>query len=492
MVSEKSMKKIHARTRKWCVAILLMATAASAQTAGAPTTAAQVLARARDVMGFGKLSGGVVHLRWITSQEHPYESDRTYAPYLAQMTSGETWFDPESGVERNVSQTMYPGSGPTKPATSIGDNTRRYAIRENAAPVAVPLSHDVRNLNVWLVVADWSKAQDVSIAGHAVYRDYPRVVLKRMVDGREQKLFLDEKTGYPVKLEYVEPHYLWGQQVIEDNFSNWQQFGPILDSDSTFRIPDGEVETTKTTGDVEIVTRDAAPSLELPSAPAFSSDPTPLFLQPLPPKTIDVSAKTKILSNPGYNETVTLAGDEVYVFDATQGDERARQDHQLIKTLYPNAKKINVVVTDLAWPHVAGMRYWVANGATIISHKAAEPFLRQVLERRWTLKPDSYEKVRTKAKFKFIGIDKPTDFADGKIKIFPIDGIGSEVALAAFIADDRFLWGSDYIQTLSAPTSYANEVIAAAKHAGVEPERAAAEHLPLNTWEKIIAAQAVK
>ena len=46
--------------------------------------------------------------------------------------------------------------------------------------------------------------------------------------------------------------------------------------------------------------------------------------------------------------------------------------------LFPGHHPIVVVVTDLAWPHVAGVRYWVAMGATIVSHAGSKEFLSQV------------------------------------------------------------------------------------------------------------------
>jgi hypothetical protein len=143
-------------------------------------------------------------------------------------------------------------------------------------------------------------------------------------------------------------------------------------------------------------------------------------------ETLKVSSTTYLLANPGYREAVTLAGDEVFVFDATQGDERAAADAAIIARLFPGRHKINVVVTDLAWPHIAGVRYWVSQGATIVAHRAARPFLEEIVNRRWTLRPDTLEQRRDKVKFSFVGVDAPVQFADGKISLAPIDGIGSE------------------------------------------------------------------
>lgn len=452
---------------------------------------ATLLSRTKDAMGFNKVNGGVIHSKWIKAEEHPYESDRTYPPFFSMMTQGESWFDPVSGVERDSAQVMFPGAGPNPPSTTIYNSSDQFFLRENSKPVPSTLGND-RNLNAWFVISAWTNAKDVRYGGREMFRDYPRDVLLRTTPAGEQRLLLDAKTAYPVKLEFEEPHYLWGQRKLQYVFSNWQQSGAIFSANSAFRIADNEVELSMTTGDVATEVRSSAPSLDMPEAPTQPPDPVPLFLRPTQPKVIDVSPKTKILSNPGYSEAVTLVGDEVYIFDATQGEQRARLDHELIHTIFPSAKKFNVVVTDLAWPHVAGLRYWVTQGATIISHQAARPFLEQVLARRWTRAPDAYEKTRNKAHFNFVGVEASQKLVSGKISIHPIDGIGSEVALMAYMEDDRFLWASDYIQTLTTPTMYAAEVIQAVRKSGLQPERVAAEHLKITEWQTVLDAQELK
>ena len=121
-----------------------------------------------------------------------------------------------------------------------------------------------------------------------------------------------------------------------------------------------------------------------------------------------------MLRNPGYQETLTLARDTVFVFDATQGEARARQDSAWIGKLFPGKHPIVVVVTDLAWPHVAGVRYWVAQGATIVSHRASRPFLERVVDRRWTDQPDLLERVRARGvRLKFRAVDDSLRLAGG-------------------------------------------------------------------------------
>lgn len=255
---------------------------------------------------------------------------------------------------------------------------------------------------------------------------------------------------------------------------------------SSFRLADGKTETSRTTGQVEIVARSAAPPLAMPpqGSPQGAGD-LPLFLQPIDPTVTNIGSKTYLLSNPGYTEAVTEVDGEVFLFDATQGEERAKKDAKLIAKLFPGSKNVTLIVTDLAWPHVAGIRYWVANGATIIAHRAAREFLQSVVDRRWTLAPDLLERRRKTAKLNFVGLDATYNLAGGAISLHPIDGIGTEAALIGYLARERVLWASDYIQTVDEPTSYATEVWQAVERDGLHPENAVAEHLPLTSWSKI-------
>jgi hypothetical protein len=343
------------------------------------------------------------------------------------------------------------------------------------------------------VIADWSRASDVRTGGAQSYRDYRRIVLVRRTAEGEERLLIDPKSGYPIKLDLVEPHYLWGQRHIEYVWSTWVTKDGLSYPGATFRLADGEVEYSRTNGDCELLAPDAALALTRLAAPAKAPDALPVFLQPLPPTPVKVTDKIWVLSNRGYNEVAAEIGGEVFLFDSTQGEDRARMDADLIHKLFPGSRKVNVVVTDLAWPHIAGVRYWVAQGATIIAHRASRAFLQRVIDRKWTSAPDLLEQKRVRdpraGAFTFIAIDRATELAHGDVRLVPIDGVASEVALMAYLPRDRFLWASDYIQTLDSPSQYAKEVIDATRREGVEPERVAAEHLAVTLWSDVLKAQ---
>ena len=447
-----------------------------------------ILTRAQNVMGLAHAGQSVLHYRAVAAVEQNYQSERTYPPFFSAMQVKETWLDPRSGVERVSVQTTYPGGGPSPAQILLTDANRAFVLSKEQMRLLPRSYMQSRYLNPWNVIADWTAAGTARFVGHQVYRDYSRIVLARTTPHGEHRLFIDEKSGFPLKVDLQEKHYLWGQRHIEYVYADWIQSAGVMIPGASFMLADGKTEISQTLGDVEMIARETAPSLALPegSPPA---DELPPFLQPLDLKVTQVGPKTYLLSNPGYTEAVTEVGDEVFLFDPTQGEERAKKDAATIAKLFPGKHKFTVVITDLAWPHIAGVRYWVASGATIIAHQAAREFLQSVIDRRWTLTPDLLEQRRKTARLKFVSVKGTYAAAGGAVSLHPIDGIGSEVALMGYLVADRFLWASDFIQTVAEPTAYASEVWRAVQRERLSPERTAAEHLPLTPWPKIEALQ---
>jgi hypothetical protein len=195
-----------------------------------------------EVMGFARVGDRVLDAHAIMSSEQTYESDRTYPPFFSSMNDQEIWFDPSDAVLGVESRSIFPGTGPTPVSVTIDDGKNAEAIRGEHSVAIARRQTAGRELNAWAVIADWSAANDVRSAGTETYRDYPRLVLARKIAGGEQKLYLDPKSGFPVKLDFIEPHYLWGQRHIEYLWSTWTTKDGMVSPGAAFRVADGDVE----------------------------------------------------------------------------------------------------------------------------------------------------------------------------------------------------------------------------------------------------------
>lgn len=406
-----------------------------------------------------------------------YQSDRPYPPYLSSVSEGRVRVGWQSGVLR------FEQAGGR--IAFISDSSRQAVVSVREAqlvPTRTPNLVDNRAMDAWALLADWRRATDVRAGGECQYRDYWRTVVARGSGHEEERLYLDPKTGFPVKLERREPHQLFGDVNVEYLWSIWTPVAGTrtLTPQFTFRVVDGEVNQERIaarssfaadTGDVRIPA-DVAPMVNLPQ---------------LVPDTVRIGTTTFLLRTPSYSNVVSLQGDTVWILDAQTSEDRARRDSLWIGRLFPGKHQIALVVTDLAYPHIGGVRYWVANGATVYSHAHSESFLRRVSDRKWILQPDMLTRQVGRT-LKFRAISQAADVARGAIRIVPIDGIGSEGALMVYLPQERFVYASDYIQgggPASFSAVYAREVVAAAERTAIQPERFAAMHTPLTAWGEL-------
>lgn len=437
------------------------------------------LTRARAALGFpvgdSVLSFRSTELSWFIIQ-----SDRSYPPFALTGTAREIWFDPASGVER----TGTPGPAGMRGGI-LTTNRAAWVARDSVLtpqPQLFATYRAVRFLNPWAALADFERSADVHVTGRCQVRDYARVAISRKGAVADEHLYLDPVSAFPVMVSVEEPHYLWGRIRADYLYSTW--FADRIPV-TAHRLVDGVMDAGRSYDESRLVPRDSAPGLRVPAdAPDMRSE-IEAFLRPDNPDTIGVGPATWLLRNRGYIEAVTLVKDTIWVLDATQGEARARADSAWIGRLFPGRHPVAVVVTDLAWPHIAGLRFWAAAGATIISHRLSRGFLQQVLARKWTEAPDAFERQRPRALPGIRVVNSSTAMAGGAIRLIPLEGVGSEGALGAWLPGERFFWASDYFQRLDRPTLYAREIARTLADAGITPERIAAQHLPLTAWSTV-------
>jgi hypothetical protein len=454
-----------------------------------PAPQADAAAALRDALAALGATGDapfVLHLRLSEATVEDYQSDRSYPPFFLAVASRESWYQPATGVLRSRGRMTWPG-GEFPLDQTLNGPAATFLAGDSIAPA--PAAHGpavtIRDLDPWPLLYDWSAADRVTVVGRCRVRDYLRLVLQRAGPYGPERLALDPASHLPISLEREEPHYLWGQVAVAYVWSNWERSGSVTVPLTSFRLVDGRAEISRTVSELGAVPVDSAPPMTVPATTAAMAPLPPAFLTPTPPDSARVSESVRLLANRGYREGVALLGDTLYLLDATQGEARARADSAVIARMFPGRHPVVLVVTDLAWPHIAGLRYWVARGATVVSHPASRPFLERVLARRWTRTPDLYERRRATARFRFVPVGDSLALAGGRLRLYPIDGLGGEGGVMAWLADDRLLWAGDYIQTVQQPSTYASDVWRAAQRAGLRPTRAAAQHLPPTPWSTI-------
>lgn len=423
-------------------------------------------------------------LRYRAGQDTPFwnQSDRMYEPFIPNMAVTTRWYDPATGVEARqpVERALKPGDYPSL----LFSRTAVFSGRDTTirpVPTFFAGAESWRRHNPWSVLAEWrADAATARVVERCMYREAWRTVLER----QGERLYLSESDATPIKLERVEADGLWGQTKTEYLWSTWwglRSTGGGQYPLATFRIMDGAVfeRVGLQQGSASMVPLDSAPRLALPASAPMSDAAAPVNVQM--PDTVRVAERTYLLVTPQYTETVTLQRDTVFLLDATTSEARSRGDSTMIATLFPGRHPVVVVVTDLAWPHISGVRFWVARGATVVSHRTSESFLRRVIDKKWTLAPDALEKSRATARFRFRPVDDSLKLAGGALVVHALRGTSTETAIGVWIPDVRYLWAGDYVQN-SPDSPYARDILATVKALGIAPLKLGAQHIKLTDW----------
>lgn len=427
-------------------------------TAASAISARDWLARAADAIGLSRSAERyVLHTSPTIVRDLADQSDRAYPPFMRQTLVQEHWFDPRDDAELH---------GAMRP---------------------------VRDFNPWTVIADWQRDSSVRVAGRCRYLDYDRIVLSRRGALAPESLYIDPASAFPMMLRAVDLHYFLGPVHEEYRYTAWDDVAPFTYYPSTtIRLSDGLGEESWSTfrGKVSLVPRDNAPAITLPDTSGAAIVPPPRFGDQ-EPDTVRVGAHTFLLVNRAFTSVVSLMRDTVFVIDATAGEQRARRDSAWVGRLFPGRHPVTLVLLSAVWPHIAGLRFWVASGARVVGYPLTGELVRSAVARRWTEHPDALERRRASVRLRFTAVRDSASFAGGALKLYALDGAGNESMLMAYLSADGFLWASDRVQAVDTPSLYTTELVSSVKRAGLTPRWTSGPHFKLVPWSQLEHATAL-
>ncbi len=420
-------------------------------------SAGQWLARAATAIGLSRAGDRfVLHYSPSIVRDLADQSDRAYPPFIRQTLTQDRWFDPRNDAE------MHAAARP------------------------------VRDFNPWAVIADWQRDSTVRVVGRCPYLDYERVVLTRRGALAPERLYIDPTSAFPMMLRATDFHYFLGPVHEEYRYAAWTDVAPFTYYPATtIRSSDGlgDESWSAFPGSVVLVARDSAPAFKLPDTSGRALVPPPRFGDE-EPDTVRVGPHTFLLANRAFTSVVSLIHDSVFVLDATAGEQRARRDSAWVGRLFPGRHPVTLVLLSAVWPHIAGLRFWVASGARVLAPAHAKNLIESAVARRWTERPDALERRRRTVRLRLTAVSDSMSSAAGGLTLYPLDGAGNESMLMAYLPGDRFLWASDRVQVVNGPSLYTAELVSSVRRAGLVPLWTSGPHLKLVPWSTLDRANA--
>jgi glyoxylase-like metal-dependent hydrolase (beta-lactamase superfamily II) len=319
------------------------------------------------------------------------------------------------------------------------------------------------------------------------------------------RLFLNAWTHVPTMLEIVKatPGFAdWGDVTERRWYSFWtlEKGGFKYPRQTTiewngFPFSDETVQVLKVDEPVD----DAAFAIPDETKAAFAANANKPG--PVPPTVFDASRATELAPwlvevPSGYNISIVKQPDGLVIMEATTSNAHAASVIAYAKTRFPGMPIKAVVTTSDAWPHIAGIREYVAAGIPIYALDLNVSILTRFITAKHTLTPDTLQKQPKAPLFRLVSSKTVIGTGDTRIELIPVRGEIGERMMLAWFPGAHVLYSSDQIQRarpgLGSPffmPMMLMEVQAAAEREGVTGiERVFGMHLTPTPWSEVLDA----
>ena len=254
------------------------------------------------------------------------------------------------------------------------------------------------------------------------------------LDGREFKATLNAQ-NLVEKVSYLSTNEVVGDYPIEIAYSDYADFGGIKFPRHIVLTEDGHPTLDITVSDVK---PNAAVTI---AAPANVQQAT---AQPLRVGVEKLADGVWYFSTPNARNWAVEFNDHIVVVEGIGSEARSLATIEEIKKAIPNKPIRYVINTHAHYDHAGGLRTYVAQGATVITHEINKPFFEKVWARPRTIAPDLLSKAPKAATFETVSDKKVLTDGTRTIELYHMKGTSHNVAnLLVYMPAEKLLFWAD-------------------------------------------------
>ena len=307
----------------------------------------------------------------------------------------------------------------------------KHAWNEGGAqPTAAPGLVSDRLRDVWLTPHGVIKA---ALASGATANGN---VVTVNIEGRQVKATLNQQNLVD-RIEYLTTSSVVGDVPVELTYSDYADYGGIKFPTRIVEKQDG-FETLDIT--IKDVKPNAAVSLEVPASVVQAAAP------PASPS-VDVQKVGDGLWSLNAANTRSLAvefADHIVMLEGPTSDARSVAVNEAVRKAVPGKPIRYVVNTHAHYDHAGGLRTYVAEGITIITHELNKPFFEQAWARPRTIEPDALAKSPKPPMIETVGDKRVLSDSSRTIELYHMTNSGhNDGTLIAYLPKERILMYGD-------------------------------------------------
>ncbi len=233
-----------------------------------------------------------------------------------------------------------------------------------------------------------------------------------------------------------------GDTVLDISYSDYKDFGGV-------KFPTHIVEKQGSYPTLDLMVTDVKPNIaaNIQSPQGRGGAPAggaPAGAAPAPAATSQKLADGVYLILPGYAALAVDFKDYIVVVEGPQSEARGAAIIEEAKKVIPNKPIRYVVNTHIHFDHSSGLRAFVAEDSTIITHQVNKGYWEKVLAGPHTLNPDKQETAKKKIKVEYIGDKKVLTGGGHVIELHRLQGsLHQEGLIVAYLPKEKILVEAD-------------------------------------------------
>ena len=307
-------------------------------------------------------------------------------------------------------------------------------------------------------------------------------------EDRDVKVTLNQE-NLVERVEYLTTNSVVGDVPVEIEYSDYAQFGDI-------QFPRHIVEKQDGFPTLDIMITDVQPnaavSLPVPQN-AASATPPPA----VPMATIEkVSDGLWSVNAAGTRSLAVEFADHIVMLEGPTSDARSKVANELVRKTVPSKPIRYVVNTHAHYDHAGGLRQYVAEGITVITHENNKSFFEQAWARPRTVEPDPAP-TSNKPMIETVGDKRVLSDRTRTIELYHTPNHGHHTGqIIAYLPQERILmYGDGYnppagddIRVPERGPEFAAQMVERIKELKLNPERIAPVHGRVVPYRNLLMA----
>lgn len=275
-------------------------------------------------------------------------------------------------------------------------------------------------------------------------------------DGFTLTLAADSTTNLPTRVVTMRYHINLGDVAVETRFADYQPVdGLQLPARLTTTVDNYTVADIRLTRQIlNADVGDLAAPAAAASAPAIAGPP------PATVTTEEIARGIWLLAGQSHHSVLVEFSDHLVLIEAPQHEARTLAVIAKARELKPDKPLTHVVNSHHHFDHSGGIRAAVAEGLTVITHKANAAFFEQAVRRSHSLAPDGLAKNPRPLKLETVDEELVLKDSMRTVHLYRIAGSPhAETLLMAYFPRERILVEADAFTPGAAVSPYAANLL---------------------------------